>query len=191
MEKLKKEKESVLKDVVEIKKKEQEFQVEKEKILNTRIQEPLKIEEKNEIQIKPSVSKIQQPAVGKKTTSTQKVEVSNSPTPANVEKIKPSIQVLSPNGGEELEIGKTYDITWESVGIDKVMIQVNCPDMLAGGLTIAENVSTSLKKFSFTVSNKFRPGNNYKIEICDEKTIGINIIPCDESNNYFSIVAIP
>ena len=31
-----------------------------------------------------------------------------------------SITITSPNGGEQWEAGKTYDITWESTGVEKI-----------------------------------------------------------------------
>lgn len=40
------------------------------------------------------------------------------------ENVKPFIKLISPRGGEVWEEGKTYEITWESQGVDNVYISV-------------------------------------------------------------------
>ncbi len=65
-----------------------------------------------------------------------------------------SIRVLTPNGGEEWEIGKSYEITWQSRGIDKVGI------ILFHGKEpkwIAKDIPASRGKYEW----KIYPGQEY------------------------------
>jgi len=112
-----------------------------------------------------------------------------------------SITVTSPNGGEKWVRGKTYDITWNSVGVDKVDIYARkidptivCAPCIVGmycppcdGTLIAKNVSASLGKYSWTIPLDIALGDKYKIQIGDTGFYwGQNNI-YDESDNYFSI----
>jgi peptidoglycan hydrolase-like protein with peptidoglycan-binding domain len=114
-----------------------------------------------------------------------------------------SITVISPNGGEKWVRGKTYDITWNSAGVDKVDIYARkidptivCAPCIVGnycppcqGTLIAKNVSASLGKYSWTVPSDIALGDKYKIQIGDTGFyLGQNNI-YDESDNYFSIVS--
>lgn len=92
----------------------------------------------------------------------------------------PSITVLSPNGGEKWEVGKTYDITWSSFGVDYVNIELGWS---TGGIGLASNISASPGKFSWKVDTW---GNqNYRIKIYSSTQPAIS----DQSDNYFSIVS--
>ena len=96
----------------------------------------------------------------------------------------PSITVTSPNGGETWGGGKTYDITWNSAGVDTVSITLI--DYRAGPVetTIAANLSASLGKYSWTIPTNITPGTSaFKIAI---KGKAIE----DLSDDYFSIVVI-
>lgn len=67
---------------------------------------------------------------------------------------KESIQVLTPNGAEEWEIGQTYEITWKAKGVDKVGI------VLFKGAEpkwIVENIDAGLGKYEW----KIYPGQEY------------------------------
>jgi hypothetical protein len=116
----------------------------------------------------------------------------------------PYITVISPNGGERWEIGKTYNIAWKANGFDRVVISVtdySCSSELAK--TIATNISASQGSYSWTVPNDFftstantyclthygwKPGDNFKIFIAELTSAGTYGVR-DESDNYFSIVA--
>jgi len=101
---------------------------------------------------------------------------------------KPSITVLSPNGGEKWVVGKTYEITWRSSGIDKVDVSLcgQIPIDIAGNClpVIAEDISANLGKYSWTIPSDISPKDGYRIRIFDGKT---NLQ--DDTDNYFSIVA--
>ena len=67
---------------------------------------------------------------------------------------KESIQVLTPNGTEEWEIGQTYEITWKAKGVDKVGI------VLFKGAEpkwIVENINAGLGRYEW----KIYPGQEY------------------------------
>lgn len=66
-----------------------------------------------------------------------------------------SVEVLTPNGGEEWEIGQTYEITWKSRGIERVgivLFKENEPKW------IAKNVSAKLERYEW----KIYPGQEYR-----------------------------
>ena len=67
---------------------------------------------------------------------------------------KESIQVLTPNGAEEWEIGQTYEITWKAKGVDKVGIA-----LFKGSEPkwIVENISAGLGRYEW----KIYPGQEY------------------------------
>lgn len=66
-----------------------------------------------------------------------------------------SVEVLTPNGGEEWEIGKTYEITWKSKGIERVgivLFKENEPKW------IAKNVDAKSERYEW----KVYPGQEYR-----------------------------
>ncbi len=102
---------------------------------------------------------------------------------------QPSITVLSPNGGENFEKGKTYPIRWSSLYVSAVAIRV--VDTLSyaeyrfeeDGLS--ENVATEVGTYSWTVPQTIPVGRNYKVVITDRTNSSI----ADMSNSIFSITA--
>ncbi|MDO8424603.1 MAG: Psg1 family protein [bacterium] len=108
----------------------------------------------------------------------------------------PSITVLSPNGGERWEIGKTYRITWQSQGIKTVAIYVYNDTIFGSGSTNyldRERKSLSVPAnqgyFDWTIDGIWIPKgdeNRYKISIGSADS---GVTARDTSDNYFSIVA--
>lgn len=108
-------------------------------------------------------------------------------------KINPSITIVSPNGGETLEIGKTYDIAWISQGFslsDTVVISINDERFdlgyPTGSRTIIKTTNSGL--YSWTIPSQLSgyditPGNKYRIVVL------INGLDTgrDVSDNVFSI----
>lgn len=91
----------------------------------------------------------------------------------------PSITVVSPNGGERLVMGNTYQIQWKSIGIERLMIGLQGPS----SRTVIADVSASVGQYSWTAPTDIVGSTSYKILIGDAKS------PLsDESDNYFSIV---
>ncbi|MCF7812545.1 hypothetical protein K9M59_03035 [Candidatus Gracilibacteria bacterium] len=58
--------------------------------------------------------------------------------------------VVFPNGGEQLEVGKPYEITWESQGFNKINISLEEEGYGRG--EIAKEILASQKKFIWTPS---------------------------------------
>ncbi|MCK4825201.1 carboxypeptidase regulatory-like domain-containing protein, partial [bacterium] len=113
-----------------------------------------------------------------------------------------SLYVTSPNGGQEWWIGKTYDITWNSTGIDEINIwlvdeaQENVQCTLSGMCCstcgnwrpIASKIPAYKGSYPWTVPIDQTTGREYKILI---RTVPDNCFdncpPLDMSDNYFSI----
>ncbi len=111
---------------------------------------------------------------------------------------KPYIKILSPNGGETWEIGKSYDITWSSKGIDKVTIFLADfrEESPVTWHRISPDLSATLGKYSWKVADcydsicNFTPGEKYKIKISESATSpSYPLLAEDESDDYFSIVS--
>jgi len=120
---------------------------------------------------------------------TKNIEVSDRMSEIAAESSAPSapfIKVISPNGGEKLEIGKSYDITWQSQSIETVFIRwINYTDN--SYVYIASNIPAQPGKFSWLVPNNIKTGDRYKIEVI-ESLPEIAPIDRDMSDNYFSII---
>ena len=128
-----------------------------------------------------------------------------------------SITVTSPNGGEQWQVGKTYDITWKYTGSSDANIAIrfygpsddSCKNTCtsAGTCTnvfcpqtsgvITYGVPVSQGKYSWTVPSTIHLGDKYKIVI-ESASPGSLFSPSvsqevlnDESDNYFSIVSAP
>jgi hypothetical protein len=106
----------------------------------------------------------------------------------------PWIKVISPNGGERWEIGKTYNIKWESAGVGKVYITLfNYDQQDSCRLTYESIVNTG--SYSFVPGQQGRCpqsifiGNRMKIEVSADVNTTNGIEVKDDSDNYFSIVS--
>lgn len=93
------------------------------------------------------------------------------------------IQVLTPNGGEEIETGSTYDITWEFhdyVGDVKIeLVKEGEPyELLVSGIPATDG------SFSWYVFESLVAGEDYKIVITGLDDGG----PLDWSDDYFTIM---
>lgn len=105
----------------------------------------------------------------------------------------PSVKVISPNGGEEWQIGKAYDISWESANVDNVNIYLEFPD---GYLCLLKTEQASKGNYLFNFLGGYQcsdgrvphsePNNNYKMTILGD-TQAIN----DSSDDYFYIMYSP
>jgi len=108
---------------------------------------------------------------------------------------EPSINITSPNGGEQWTLGTPHTITWKSTGIDRVAIYLNFSD--GSVCKLASNISSELGKYTVTlkenqwcpeVYKSIKPGQ-YKIAIWKDTNIKDISVPHDSSDNYFTIVA--
>ncbi|MDO9399706.1 MAG: hypothetical protein Q7T79_03435, partial [bacterium] len=129
----------------------------------------------------------------------------------NISEVKaqetPSIKIISPNGGEKLEIGKNYDITWEATGVEKVDIYLidgesmpkacvcafSMPCVCDNWKQIASGIPASFGKHSFSFLEidfddySGIAGDNYKIAIIETSGPYKFNWTEDSSDNYFSI----
>ncbi len=106
--------------------------------------------------------------------------------PSNVcPSVQPSITVTSPNGGETLEVGKTYDISWKSSNIsNKISITLTPDDgSFQYVITPYPYISASDSSYKWTVQQDIKVGQKFKIIV--GTTDGM---VTDYSDNYFNIV---
>jgi len=117
-----------------------------------------------------------------------------------------SLTLTSPNGGEKWKTGETYNITWNSSGVEKVKIYlgnfdsgIECVNVCGvpsgygevccdpcGYQLIATDVSASPSKYSWTIPSTQAAVSKAKIAIQSTATNGC---PLDYGDNYFSIAA--
>jgi hypothetical protein len=102
-----------------------------------------------------------------------------------------SITITSPNGstsssgGEAWIFGQTYDIKWNSNGVNKVNISLEFYG--GGGISIANGISASLGKYIWTVDAMGNNSSYHKIIITDADSSNTT----DKSDNYFIILSAP
>src|SRR3989344_976811 len=110
---------------------------------------------------------------------------------------QPSITVISPNGGEQWVIGKTYDITWRATGTNTVHIDIGKECTVSGTCSaygIANNIPASAGKFTWRVGDFLAiplTSGDYRIRVFGDSIQtgnwmeGVNY---DRSDAPFSIV---
>lgn len=107
---------------------------------------------------------------------------------------EPYLKIISPNGGERWMTENTYNITWSTEGLvsnDEVSITLYDDTNKQGTsnylVNIAENVSTTLGDYSWTIPDYIPSGQNYKIsvDVVTAKRFGFYV--ADTSDGYFSI----
>ncbi|MFH1233258.1 MAG: Ser-Thr-rich GPI-anchored membrane family protein [Patescibacteria group bacterium] len=114
---------------------------------------------------------------------------------------QPSITIVSPNGGEVWEVGKTYNITWtvpnkpqigfDGKPIDKMTIIIERPPTEQNfSANITSDISVSQGKFSWTIPSSipaakfnFTNSNTYKVSLWYRESL------IDSSDNYFTITS--
>ena len=106
-----------------------------------------------------------------------------------VDKIS-SIKILSPNGGEKLIVGKTYNITWEcpdNAEIDVMDIYIQDKRLSDKGIITpigGSIINCSAEKYSWQIKD-ISPGENcFKVQL---RHVAGSVPLIDESDNYFSI----
>jgi len=98
---------------------------------------------------------------------------------------EPYIKVLSPNGGENLKVGDTYNIKWESNGIEKLMIHLTNYSCCSETPThIVEKIPASQESYSWKIPDYgWGSEDNLKIFMVGDSDSRIQ----DTSDNYFHI----
>jgi hypothetical protein len=107
--------------------------------------------------------------------------------------LDPSITILSPNGGEVLEIGKTYEIQWKSC-CDEYAVALSVINKSTGEIDLLGTMLPSSGSFEWTVPFGFsRFGSNDLGLGIGEYTIVASLSDkpgtSDESDNYFNIIS--
>ena len=114
-----------------------------------------------------------------------------------------SITVISPNGGEKIEKGKSFNVLWKSQGVSKVYIQIyyyndnntiDANNYFNSGECRLTYEPVSADSGSYTIEGNFSGrcgaipiGNKIKVKISGLAADGTQIE--DFSDNYFTIVA--
>jgi hypothetical protein len=96
--------------------------------------------------------------------------------------LAPFIKILSPNGGEVWEIGKTYEIKWTNTTGKEVVIELVRSS--TGFSTLLTSAGPTKTSFTWTIPSKIQPAQDYKIRI---KTTDGTVV--DTSDYPFSIVS--
>ncbi|MBU4299048.1 hypothetical protein KJ636_03335, partial [Patescibacteria group bacterium] len=69
-----------------------------------------------------------------------------------------TVAVLSPNGGEQWQVGKTYSVTWKSSGLEQININLLSADPVNEGsyrvARLISNLSASIGNYSWAVPEK-------------------------------------
>jgi len=111
----------------------------------------------------------------------------------------PYVLITTPNGGETLVSGQTYNITWRQYGLGNINIAASDP--VTGGKYYIATVPASNTGYAWTVGNytwvlnaiantpTLPLGNNWQIEIYTGTNPDNVAVPHDYSNSTFSIVA--
>ena len=81
---------------------------------------------------------------------------------------QPTVQVVQPNGGENLYLGDPNTITWSSMGqTGTIKLELLVNDAVAG--TIAENLPAAQTSYEWKVgqllSGTVNPGSNFKVRV--------------------------
>ena len=114
------------------------------------------------------------------------LERTNPLDPNNPDYMPPEIALLSPVGGEEVLLGSTIEISWSSINVSNVNIELFKDDVLFQVLTT--NLENNFS-FQWEVigSNTDILGSNFKIRITSSDNSDI----FSQSNNNFTIYQTP
>lgn len=105
---------------------------------------------------------------------------------------QPSVTVTSPNGGENLQAGKTYNITWSSFKIERASrIKIKLYNEENGRTyTIADNIASTESSFLWAINPALEAGEKFKIEVISSCPSPLSCTAVlDKSDNYFGISA--
>lgn len=95
--------------------------------------------------------------------------------------VVPALTLLTPNGGEAIQQGTTFNITWNSANYQGTVLI----ELMSGTAIELGTASADAGTFAWVVNQE--PGSNYIIKISDQVTG----VPSDESDAVFSIILPP
>jgi uncharacterized protein (TIGR02145 family) len=96
---------------------------------------------------------------------------------------KPTVTLISPNGGEKYFVGIAYDITWNSSEVDTVKLEYSVNDG-STWITIAEATPAETGVFNWIIPNT--PSIIGKVRITDVRFIDVT----DRSDDNFTIAVV-
>lgn len=96
-----------------------------------------------------------------------------------------NLQLVSPNGKEIWQAGKTYQITWKAKNIGKVAIILTKGDSSTTVKWIAKDIPAGRKKYDWQIFVWETPGQDYKVSILEYPWKEGNKV--DYSNDNFTI----
>lgn len=125
-----------------------------------------------------------------------KITLTYTPAPA-------SVQVIQPNGGENLVVGQTYQIVWNATGISNVKLEyttdggtswnyiATVPAIMTNKVRLSDrhpkdpksNIEGTLGTYNWVVPNT--PSNQCKVRVSDDSNPSV----FDLSDNFFTISA--
>ncbi len=122
----------------------------------------------------------------------QRIVLGLDPVPDFVISTSITTAVLSPNGGEKWEIGKTYEIKWSAENIPSTnKFQVVLNKTTGEVYThVSDLLSSSARNFYWTIPSNITPANYYHIGINLWDTSKNIINTSDSSDAPFSVVAV-
>lgn len=98
------------------------------------------------------------------------------------------ITVTSPNGSEQWELGKSYTVTWQSSGYDKVNVSFSCENYGYG----PNEVLASIGSYAFNILSSSPSQSQCKVFVDDSSVTNISQriagVNSDSSDNYFGII---
>jgi hypothetical protein len=98
----------------------------------------------------------------------------------------PSVQVISPNGGEVAKHGKTFTITWSaSGGITSQEIELSTDKGATFSAMIASNLGGDVRSFDWQVPVDLERGKLYRIRVVAHDSVGNTAF--DSSDGNFKI----
>ena len=96
------------------------------------------------------------------------------------------LNVESPNGGESVDQGQSFDIEWNYIGGADGDVQIELQKGTDSPQLIANNVSVSDTIFNWTVMVGQEPGDDYRVIVSSMDPL----YPSDTSDAYFTIVEV-
>ena len=102
--------------------------------------------------------------------------------------LSPYLNVISPNGGETWETGKTYKIKWDSPGFENQQVDIILKREAITQMRVADDIA-NLSYYNWTIPDNVSGNNTYRILIELHDTQGTPAAS-DRSNKNFTITRI-
>lgn len=97
----------------------------------------------------------------------------------------PALTVLSPNGGERLRRGKTYEIEW-SIAQNAAIASQTIELLSSGGDTLVRTIASELagetRAYRWSVSSELRRGKTYRVRVTARDASGNTISDTSDGN---------